>query len=204
LTGSSEPPDERRWNHNIHYHRLLLDAVPPGARTALDVGCGEGMLARALRRRVADVWGIDLDAAGIELARAQDPREEIRFIHGDVLTYPFEPQSFDVVTAVATLHHLDTVQTLTRLSGLVRPAGVLGVVGLARRRLPGDLPLELAGAVATRVLQRRRGLWQHPSPIVWPPPDNVPQLRRIVAQLLPGARFRRHVLWRYSVIWSRE
>ena len=37
------------WNHNIHYHRLILDAVPPGARRALDVGCGEGTLARQLR-----------------------------------------------------------------------------------------------------------------------------------------------------------
>ncbi len=34
-----------RWNHNIHYYRLILDAVPTGARSALDVGCGNGLLA---------------------------------------------------------------------------------------------------------------------------------------------------------------
>ncbi|WP_243730629.1 methionine biosynthesis protein MetW [Nesterenkonia salmonea] len=34
----------QRWNHNIHYHRLILDAVPAGARCALDVGCGNGLL----------------------------------------------------------------------------------------------------------------------------------------------------------------
>jgi 2-polyprenyl-3-methyl-5-hydroxy-6-metoxy-1,4-benzoquinol methylase len=38
---------EKRW-HNIHYHRLILRAVPAGARRGLDVGCGEGTLAREL------------------------------------------------------------------------------------------------------------------------------------------------------------
>jgi len=36
----------RRWNHNIHYHRRILGAIPENAQRALDVGCGEGMLAR--------------------------------------------------------------------------------------------------------------------------------------------------------------
>ena len=46
----SAPQD--RWNHNLHYHRLVLDAVPAHARTALDVGTGDGLLAADLRRRV--------------------------------------------------------------------------------------------------------------------------------------------------------
>ncbi|CAM5436502.1 hypothetical protein [Streptomyces canus] len=29
------------WNHNVHYHRLVLDAVPDDCREALDVGCGD-------------------------------------------------------------------------------------------------------------------------------------------------------------------
>lgn len=56
------PPDAPRWNHNLHYLPTLLAAVPPGARRALDVGCGEGTLTRELRRRVAEVTGIDRDA----------------------------------------------------------------------------------------------------------------------------------------------
>jgi hypothetical protein len=50
------------WNWNIHYHRLVLDAVRPGAETALDVGSGDGLVTfdlavagavakRAVRRR---------------------------------------------------------------------------------------------------------------------------------------------------------
>jgi hypothetical protein len=44
--------DSRRWNHDIHYHPVVLAAVPEGCRRALDVGCGEGQLTRELQPRV--------------------------------------------------------------------------------------------------------------------------------------------------------
>jgi ubiquinone/menaquinone biosynthesis C-methylase UbiE len=69
-----------RWNHNTHYHPLILGAVPRSCRRSLDVGCGEGMLARDLRQVVPWVTGIDRDAASIELARRLD--EDIEFIVG--------------------------------------------------------------------------------------------------------------------------
>jgi SAM-dependent methyltransferase len=50
----------QRWNHNLHHYGLLLDAVPSGCRRALDVGCGEGTLARLLRARIAEVCAIDV------------------------------------------------------------------------------------------------------------------------------------------------
>ncbi|MGH3885786.1 MAG: hypothetical protein ACRDSZ_04310 [Pseudonocardiaceae bacterium] len=31
-----------RWNHNLHYHSMILNAVADGSARALDVGCGEG------------------------------------------------------------------------------------------------------------------------------------------------------------------
>ena len=75
--------EDERWNHNIHYHRLILDSVPAEARDALDVGCGEGMLARRLRRIVPNVVGIDLDQSSINLANDQSPAEGIDYRHGD-------------------------------------------------------------------------------------------------------------------------
>ena len=64
---TSEP---ERWNHNIHYHPLVLAAVPDHAERALDVGCGEGMLARELRRRVPHVVAIDRDEQSIRPAES--------------------------------------------------------------------------------------------------------------------------------------
>ena len=51
-----------QWNHNTHYHRLILEAIPPGCQRVLDVGCGEGMLARQLAHLVPHVVGFKLRA----------------------------------------------------------------------------------------------------------------------------------------------
>ncbi|MFT4284514.1 MAG: class I SAM-dependent methyltransferase [Protaetiibacter sp.] len=199
-------PDER-WNHNIHYHRVILDAVPASARSALDVGCGDGLLLVELARRVRHPVGIDIDAPSLERARAELEAAGLRagLVRGDVMTHPFGERTFDVVTSVATLHHLDAREALVRMRELVAPGGLLGIVGLAREDSPSDLARSLAGAVANRPYQRltRRTLWEHGAPTVWPPPVGYRTLRRLVAELLPGARFRTHLFWRYSVLWHR-
>ncbi|MBT2225388.1 AMP-binding protein [Nonomuraea sp. NEAU-A123] len=50
------PPRDRNpaWNHNVHYQRLVLDAIPDGCEHALDVGCGDGLLAAELASRFWD------------------------------------------------------------------------------------------------------------------------------------------------------
>lgn len=200
---ASVDDDADRWNHNIHYHPLLLAAVPSHARGALDVGCGEGMLARRLAGLVPRVVGIDRDLTSIEGARATAGSDGIEFVLGDFLTHPFEPRSFDFIASVATLHHLDAARALRRMSELLRPGGTLAVLGLARPSRLSDIPWEIGGIVAHQALKRRRRYWEHPSPTIWPPPVTYAEMRRLVAELLPGSSFRRHVMWRYSLVWTK-
>jgi SAM-dependent methyltransferase len=193
-----------RWNHNLHYHPLIVAAAPSGCARALDVGCGEGVLTRELRAVSQRVVGIDLDLPSIELARRQGG-EGIEYVLGDFLEHSLEPASFDLVASVATLHHVDAETGLTRMAELVRPGGALVVVGLARSRRPGDFAFDVAGAVATRVHKHllRKRYWEHSAPKVWPPPLCYTELRRTAERLLPGVKYRRHVLWRYSLVWTR-
>ena len=148
--------------------------------------------------------GIDLDPAGIELARKLDGTGDIQYVVGDFLTYPLEPESFDAVVSVAALHHMDAEAALTRMRDLLRPGGVLAIIGLARSRFPADLPLDAAGLAASRLYRLRKRHWEHPSPTLWPPPLTYAQMRNTARTLLPGSRFRRHLLWRYSVVWSKS
>lgn len=194
--------DEGRWNHNIHYQRVLLDAVPVGAARALDVGCGEGVFTRALRQRVGHVVGLDPDRPSLELARRAGG-DGIDYVEGDVLTYDFGDSSFDFVGSVTALHHMDMEAALHRMAALLRPGGTLGVVGVGRRRWPHDLPFDAIGFVVTRLHRLAKGEWTTPAPKVWPPPLTFAQTRRLAARALPGARFRRRLLWRYTLVWTK-
>lgn len=193
---------QRRWNHNIHYFPLVLDAVPARCQRALDVGCGEGMLARQLAGRVPEVVGIDTDEPSIALARQQGPEGRVEYVLGDFLGYPFPAASFGLISCVAALHHMDPAVALTRMADLLAPGGVLVVNGLARP-VPRDLPLDLAAVVVNLGYRAARGYWQHPSPIVWPPPHTFREIRALAGDLLPGVRYRRHLLWRYSLTWAK-
>jgi SAM-dependent methyltransferase len=191
------------WNHNIHYHPLLIDALPHDTRRVLDVGCGDGMLAADLvDRGIAEVVAIDVDAPVLERARRLHAGKPITWLEGDFMTAPLERGSFDAVLSVATLHHLDMESALRRCAGLVRPGGVVGVVGLAAFDWR-DLPYELAGTVASRLIGSSRGLWAHTAPTLWPPPLTYSQVRSTATRVLPGVRYRRHALWRYSLVWHR-
>lgn len=51
----------------------LVDAMVPRGATILDAGCGTGRVAGYLAERGHDVWGVDLDPALVEVARADHP-----------------------------------------------------------------------------------------------------------------------------------
>jgi SAM-dependent methyltransferase len=82
------------WNHNVHYQPLILDAVPTGCRVALDVGCGDGLLACRLAARCGTVIGIDSDAPMIvkarDRARVMDAAN-VTFIEADFMAVGLRP-----------------------------------------------------------------------------------------------------------------
>ena len=190
------------WNHNVHYQPVILNAVPPGCRTALDVGCGDGLLAARLAERCANVTGIDRDPRMIATAQAQRARARITFIEADFLDYPFPQESFDFVCANTSLHHMDFTAALTTMAPVLRPGGRLAVIGLAADKSLADL-LAAAPAVPVDLFYRaiyRRG--ESGAPIVDPEMSSH-QVRAEATRLLPGVRYRRHLLWRYSLLWRK-
>lgn len=191
------------WNHNTHYHGLVLRSLTGSARTALDVGTGDGLLASELRDRLPDVTGIDADAGVLARARRLDGR--VRWILGDVLTHPLPEAHFDVVASIAAVHHLpDLAAGLSRLADLTAGGGTLVVIGCARSASPGDFAMDAMGAVQHRVLSRARGFWEHTAPVRTDFPHTYAQVRRIAAATLPGAQWRRLPLFRYLLTWRKR
>jgi ubiquinone/menaquinone biosynthesis C-methylase UbiE len=189
------------WNHNVHYQPVILAAVPPGCGPALDVGCGDGMLAGRLAKRCAEVTGIDREPRMIALARTRE-HDRTRFIEADFLTYPFEAASFDFVCANTSLHHMDFAAALTTMARVLRPGGRLAVIGLAADKSLADLFATAPGVPVNLVY---RGLYRQGesgAPIM-DPDMSWREVRVAAARLLPGVRYRRHLLWRYSLLWRK-
>ncbi|MFF4778150.1 class I SAM-dependent methyltransferase [Microtetraspora fusca] len=199
------------WSHNDHYGRWVANRVAAsGARHVLDVGCGTGNLAALLRRRAATVTvtGLEPDPATARAAAerfADDPAVTIvqtGFAGRD-------PQRrWDAVTLVAVLHHLPLVPTLRELRGCLTAGGRLVVVGCYREAGPADVLAALPAMVANPIM----GLIKHPvradalpSHMTAPtadPRETLAEIRAAAARELPGARIRRRLFWRYTLVYD--
>ncbi|MEU5418465.1 class I SAM-dependent methyltransferase [Streptomyces sp. NPDC020799] len=196
------------WNHNVHYHPLVLDAVPPGCRSALDIGCGEGLLARELAVRVPSVTGVDVSGGMIRLAREHGSHlRNAAFVEADFLDDAhglLGEGKYDFVSAVAVVHHVEFSSGVKAIVRLLAPGGRLVIIGLARERTPLDWIISGAGVPAARLNARRHGGKTDPDGMpVRMPAMTWGQVRREAKRLLPGCRFRRHLLWRYSLVWDK-
>jgi 2-polyprenyl-3-methyl-5-hydroxy-6-metoxy-1,4-benzoquinol methylase len=191
------------WNHNIHYHDLVLTAIPAGCRRALDVGCGQGLLARKLARRCEEVTAVDADHDTILRARSSGPvNSRISFVEGDVMAQSLSVQGYDFITAVATLHHLPLVPALKRFHDLLKPGGILAVIGLYRVCTLEDYAWAAAGFSVSRILRFRHGHDDVSAPIR-EPQDTLREIRNACNATLPGAVVQRRLLFRYSLIWRK-
>lgn len=199
-------PDAERSNHSIDAFRDLMPWLLDHYRTALDIGCGEGFAARALAARGLHVRAVDRDEPSLAAAREQDTTgidyRLVDFLTDDALTRA--AGTFDVVTAVAVLHHVDLDAGLIRCRELLAPGGTLLVVGCAASEFPRDAGRELA-AVAVQGWRRLTGrrMWDHPSPTLWPPPVTYSQVREAAERIVPGALFQRRLMWRYTLVWRK-
>ncbi|WP_030559051.1 class I SAM-dependent methyltransferase [Streptomyces aureocirculatus] len=197
------------WSHNDHYGPWIADRVAEvGARDVLDVGCGTGNLVALLRHSVGTVTGLEPDPAAAHTAAKRFTGDTaVAIVHGDFESRDKE-RRWDAVTLVAVLHHLPLVAALRDLRACLTPGGRLVIVGCYRESGPADLLATLPAALANPVM----GLLKHPSRAAAPPPhmtapttapgETLRDIRAAAARELPGARVRRRLFWRYSLVYD--
>ena len=198
------------WDHNEHFHGWVLRRLPVGARTALDLGCGQGLLVSRLAQRIPDVAGVDRDPGMVAAATARTagvPGVTIR--ESSFEEVGRAGTTYDVVTMVAALHHLDLDPACAVLARLLDPGGRLLIVGLSRTASLLDLTIDVVSAVVNPLvgLVKRAGATppdlQHALAMPMRDPEvTFAEIRRAAARHLPGARLRRRLFFRYTLEWT--
>ncbi len=191
------------WNHNSHYHATLLREVPPRCGRALDVGCGDGVFARELASLAGRVDAIDSDAAMIGRARDQSPAPaNLSFILADFLSYPVDAEAYDFIASLASLHHMPFEPALEKMTRALRPGGVLAVLGVWPVATTQDQIVSGAAVVVNLGYKLLRGP-DRVAVATAVPTTTLDEVRARTAELLPGARVRRRLLWRYTIVWIK-
>lgn len=124
-----DPLSEFKPLHDIN--PLRLEYIDKRASLAnkrvLDVGCGGGILSESMAAKQAQVTGIDMGAAPLNVARLHllesGQQVEYRQITAEDLARE-QPASFDVVTCLEMLEHVpDPSSVIKACYDLVKPGG---------------------------------------------------------------------------------
>jgi ubiquinone/menaquinone biosynthesis C-methylase UbiE len=89
--------------------RLMLEYLreqPMVQRTALDLGCGTGILTRGLADHVEKVVGVDSSEEMLRRARGHGEGGEIEYVKMDVTSIDHLGERYDLVTALGLLPHI--------------------------------------------------------------------------------------------------
>ena len=207
--------------HNDHYHNLLLRHLPSNCHTVLEIGCGTGAFARVLAQRAEHVLALDLSPEMIRIARERSAKfPNIDFQLADVCNTPIDLGSFDCIATIATLHHLPLSEMLLKMKAALKPGGVLLVLDLFERARiseslgPGLLDslsnlLAIPVSVSLRLIHQGRLLPRREVRDAWAAHERhdiyptMLEVHALCADILPSAKIRKHLLWRYSIVWQK-
>ena len=205
--------DDEGWTANNHYHEFLLKHVPANCQNALEIGCGTGAFARLLAARCQHVIGIDLSAEMIRVARSRSSWfENLEFELADAMSWKFAQSHFEFICSIATLHHLEQRQLLPKIKDALKPGGVFVLLDLVASSGITERMLDVIGlgvSSGLRLIHNRR---------LQPPPEvrkaweqhgkhdhysTIKQMQTLADEILPGASVKRHLLWRYTLVYRK-
>ena len=129
-SGVKNNPLQRYW-HTRKWQHLEEMFIDISGKSLLDIGCADGTTTKQIKKILpsAEVTGVDLYKKAINHAKKRTNKIKIKFIYGDVHNLPFGDNSFEIVTAIETIEHLDNPnKALAEIYRVLKPNGYL-IVG---------------------------------------------------------------------------
>lgn len=124
-----------------------------GAR-ALDLCCGTGDMARALRKQApkATIVGVDFSRGMLKRGQMKFHEHQIAAVEGDALRLPFPDQTFDLVVSAFGFRNLSNYDAgLREIHRMLRPGGELGILDFSE---PGGLLGKVYGFYFRNILPK--------------------------------------------------
>ncbi|HET9032269.1 MAG TPA: bifunctional 2-polyprenyl-6-hydroxyphenol methylase/3-demethylubiquinol 3-O-methyltransferase UbiG [Dokdonella sp.] len=141
---------ESRPLHDLNPVRFgyIAERVALNGARVLDVGCGGGLLSEALARAGANVIGIDLAAAVLDVARLHLLESGLEVDYREVSVESLVGEmagQFDVITCLEMLEHVpDPSSVIRACADLLKPGGRLFLSTL--NRTPQSFATAIVGA----------------------------------------------------------
>lgn len=124
-----DPNSEFKPLHDINPLRLdyIKGIAELEGKRALDVGCGGGLLSEAMAHAGAEVTGIDMGAAPLNVAKLHQLESGLSIDYQQITVEQLadeQPASFDVVTCLEMLEHVpDPASVIEACARLVKKDG---------------------------------------------------------------------------------
>jgi 2-polyprenyl-3-methyl-5-hydroxy-6-metoxy-1,4-benzoquinol methylase len=198
------PTNRDYWNHNAAYHSWLIDIAAQHRGDVLDVGCGDGLLAQRLAAVSRSVTAIDPDPAAIQRATDRLATHQHVAVSQEAFDAYQPGRRFDLITFVASLHHMDLRAALVKARALLTPSGEIAVVGCSANKTVRDWVWSVMCVPAARL-----GSWWHSETrevgvVATDPRAGLDDIRRAADDVLPGASLRRALYYRYLMRWAND
>ncbi|MBL0915405.1 MAG: bifunctional 2-polyprenyl-6-hydroxyphenol methylase/3-demethylubiquinol 3-O-methyltransferase UbiG [Sphingopyxis sp.] len=111
---------------DAHWHVDARERYPLAGRSAIDVGCGAGLLAEPLARMGAKVTGVDAAPENIAAAQGHAAGQglAIHYHAGELAALP--AATFDLVTSMEVVEHVtDPAAFIAELAARLAPGGLM-------------------------------------------------------------------------------
>jgi 2-polyprenyl-3-methyl-5-hydroxy-6-metoxy-1,4-benzoquinol methylase len=141
---------DRHDNSDSRAHAALtMLGLQPGWRVA-DIGCGNGVLACEAAAMGAEVDAIDISPAMLALADilARDRKVKIRTQFAGLLSFAYQPNSYDLIVSEFALHHLPDfwkAVALSRIFNALKPGASFYLRDIVFVSMPDGVDRDVEG-----------------------------------------------------------